>query len=111
MKIVIIGAGVAGLATGWRLAQSGAAVTVLERAQPGRGATWASAGMIAPVGEGSGTDVKFGRWSAGLWPDFAAQIEEQSRAIIGYRRSGALLVARDNAEATELAARAAGDQE
>ncbi|HEY5238988.1 MAG TPA: glycine oxidase ThiO [Rhizomicrobium sp.] len=113
MKIVIIGAGVAGLATGWRLAQSGADVTVLERAQPGRGATWASAGMIAPVGEGGGDgpDVEFGRWSAGLWPDFAAQIEEQSRTSIGYRRSGALLVARDNAEAVELAACAAGDQE
>ena len=47
MKIVIIGAGVAGLSIGWRLQQAGASVTVLERAQPGRGATWASAGMIA----------------------------------------------------------------
>ena len=39
MKIVIIGAGVAGLAIGWRLAESGQEVTVLERAQPGAGAT------------------------------------------------------------------------
>ena len=32
MKIVIIGAGVAGLGIGWRLLQQGASVTILERA-------------------------------------------------------------------------------
>jgi glycine oxidase len=111
MKIVIIGAGVAGLATGWRLAQSGVDVTVLERAQPGRGATWAAAGMIAPVGEGGGDAPEFGRWSAGLWPDFATQIEEQSGTAIGYSRSGALIVARDDVEATQLAARAQANAE
>jgi len=111
MKIVIIGAGVAGLATGWRLAQSGASVTVLERAQPGRGATWAAAGMIAPVGEGRGDAPEFGRWSAGLWPEFAAQIEEQSGTAIGYSRCGALLIARDGEEAEQLAARAQADAE
>ena len=51
MKIVIIGAGVAGLSMGWRLAQAGAEVTVLERSQPGRGRTWAAAGMIAVTAE------------------------------------------------------------
>ena len=47
MKVVIIGAGVAGLSIGWRLAQAGQEVTVLERAQPGGGASWAAAGMLA----------------------------------------------------------------
>ena len=51
MRVVIIGAGVAGLAIGWRLMQKGASVTVLDRAQPGRGATWAAAGMIAATME------------------------------------------------------------
>ena len=51
MKIVIIGAGVAGLAIGWRLAEAGQEVTVLERTQPGPGATWASAGMLAVTAE------------------------------------------------------------
>ena len=37
MKVVIIGAGVAGLAIGWRLAQAKADVTILERSQPGSG--------------------------------------------------------------------------
>jgi glycine oxidase len=43
MKILIIGAGVAGLSIAWRLAQAGAEVEVLERGLAGRGATWASA--------------------------------------------------------------------
>ena len=52
MRIVIIGAGVAGLSIGWRLRQAGAEVTILERAQAAQGATWASAGMIAIAGAG-----------------------------------------------------------
>ena len=47
MKVVIIGAGVAGLSIGWRLLQAGAQVTILDRGQPGGGATWAAAGMLA----------------------------------------------------------------
>ena len=51
MKIVVIGAGVAGLAIGWRLAEAGQEVVVLARGQPGRGAAWASAGMLAVTAE------------------------------------------------------------
>ena len=51
MKVVIIGAGVAGLGIGWKLAEAGANVTILERAQAGSGATTASAGMIAAAAE------------------------------------------------------------
>lgn len=97
----------AGLATGWRLAQAGAEVIVLERAQAGRGATWASAGMISPAGENiSGADAAFGRWSSELWPGFAAELEEQSGVSIDYRRDGALLVATDPQAAAVLAKRA-----
>ncbi len=48
MKIVIAGAGVAGLAIGWSLAKAGASVEIVERGLAGHGATWASAGMLAP---------------------------------------------------------------
>ena len=51
MKILIAGAGVAGLAIGWRLASAGVEVEILERGLAGRGATWASAGMIAAGAE------------------------------------------------------------
>lgn len=108
MKVVIIGAGVAGLSIGWKLAQAGAEVLVLERAQVARGATWAAAGMIAPTAEtehGPQSESEFARWSASLWPKFAAEIEAASGRPIGYRRDGALIVATSEDEARELAAR------
>ena len=95
MKIVIIGAGAAGLATGWRLRQAGHSVTVLERAQPGRAATWAAAGMIAvagEIGESSGAEAEFARHSRWLWPEFAKELEVASGLDIGYLQSGALMV-------------------
>ena len=98
MKIVVIGAGIAGLAIAWRLAQAGQDVTVLERAQPGGGATWASAGMLAVTAEllNSGPEeVSFAHYSNGLWPDFAKEIEAESGRSIGFRTEGALLLAED----------------
>ena len=41
--IAIIGGGVCGLGIGWRLAQAGRPVTVIERAQAGLGTSWAAA--------------------------------------------------------------------
>ncbi|HEY2035242.1 MAG TPA: glycine oxidase ThiO [Rhizomicrobium sp.] len=106
MKTVIIGAGVAGLSIGWKLAQSGMDVLILERTQPARGATWAAAGMIAPTAEtahANADEIQFARWSAELWPTFAADIEAHSGRQIGYQRDGALIVARTEDEARELA--------
>ncbi|MFL6690028.1 MAG: glycine oxidase ThiO [Alphaproteobacteria bacterium] len=111
MKIIVIGAGVAGLSIGWRLAQGGARVTVLERAQPGRGATWASAGMIAAtaeIEEGDTPQARLARHAASLWPHFAREIEEVSGIDPGYRVDGTLIVARSPAEAASLERRAKG---
>ena len=107
MKVVIIGAGAAGLATGWRLRQAGAKVTVLERTQPALGATWAAAGMIAVAGEMGAAqtpEAEFGQHSSALWPDFAKELEAASGHRIGYRKSGALIVARTAADSAAFAA-------
>jgi glycine oxidase len=106
MKVVIIGAGVAGLSIGWKLLEGGAEVLILERAQPARAATWAAAGMIAPTAEtahANPDETQFARWSAELWPKFAAEIEEKSGRKIGYRRDGALIVAKSEDEARQIA--------
>ena len=98
MKIVIIGAGVAGLSIGWRLAQAGAEVTVLERSQPGSGATGAAAGMIAvtaEVADAHAAEIEFAHHSNALWPEFAEEIEAQSGCSLGFSRSGALILAED----------------
>ena len=49
--VVVVGAGVIGLACAWRAAERGLRVLVLERDRPGAGASNVAAGMLAPVGE------------------------------------------------------------
>ena len=95
--LVVIGGGAIGLATAWRAASAGLRVTLLDP-DPGHGASWAAAGMLAPV-----TEVHYGELpllalnlaSNGLWPSFAAELTELTGHDIGYRRTGTLMVARD----------------
>jgi glycine oxidase len=95
--VVVVGGGAIGLAAAWRAAQAGMAVTVVDDA-PGQGASWAAAGMLAPV-----TEVHYGERalldlnlaSAARWPSFAAELEEAGGRPVGYRPGGTLAVARD----------------
>src|SRR5919202_4169141 len=103
--VVVVGAGVIGLACAWRAAQRGLRVLVLERDEPGAGASGVAAGMLAPV-----TEAEFGEEAllalnlegAALWPAFAAELAERSGVDTGYRESGALVVAADRDDAEEL---------
>jgi len=102
---VVIGAGLIGLAAAWRAAQRGLSVLVLDRAsEPGAGASYAAAGMLAPVTEtdfGEERQLHVNLTARERWPAFAAELEERSGLPTGYRDSGALVVAadRDDAEA------------
>jgi len=105
MKVVIIGGGVAGLGIGWRLAQQRIETVVLERGQPGRGATWASAGMIAAphaAPETEDGEARLADEGARLWPSYAAEIEQASRRAIAYAVNGSLVVARTPEEEDQL---------
>ena len=106
-RVAIIGAGVCGLAIGWRLAQAGARVEVFDRGRAGRGATWASAGMLAAAAEaepGEERLLEITRWSQGLWPDFARELEAASGERVGYRDEGTLVVAPSRDDAARLRA-------
>src|SRR5215208_257093 len=102
---VVVGAGVIGLACAWRAAQRGLSVLVLERDEPGSGASGVAAGMLAPV-----TEAEFGEErllalnlaSAEMWPAFAAELAERSGLDTGYRASGALVAAVDRDDGEEL---------
>jgi glycine oxidase len=105
LDAVVIGAGVIGLAVGWRAAARGLRVAVVEREEPGAGASHVAAGMLAPVSEaqfGEGDLLELGLRSARGWPDFAAELQRASGADPGYRPCGTLLVARDSDEAEAL---------
>jgi glycine oxidase len=102
---VFVGGGVIGLACAWRAAQRGACVVVLERAEPGAGATGVAAGMLAPVGEltfGEPELLELTLAAARLYPDFVAELEAATGESTGYARQGALHVALDRDEAAQL---------
>jgi glycine oxidase len=102
---VIVGGGTIGLACAWRAARRGLRVRVLERDEPGAGATHVAAGMLAPVGEanwGEDAIVRMSTASAAQWPRFAEELRLDSGMESGYEPRGALHVALDRDEAEEL---------
>ena len=100
---MIIGAGVIGLGIAWRLAHAGCSVTVYDRAEAGRGASWAAAGMLAAAVEtepGEEELLVLTLASQRMWPSFARELEAVSGISVGYRDEGTIVVAltRDDAE-------------
>jgi glycine oxidase len=105
LDAVVVGGGVIGLSCAWRLARRGARVRVLEREEPGAGASSVAAGMLAPVGEATWGEQALTRLaleSAEAWPGFATDLAADADAPVGYRPLGALHVALDRDEAEVL---------
>ncbi|HTS12212.1 MAG TPA: glycine oxidase ThiO [Candidatus Limnocylindrales bacterium] len=78
--VAIVGGGLIGVASAFELAGKGLRVVVLDRQQPGREASWAAAGMLAPGPDASASKalVELGRESFELYPQFVEAIEEES---------------------------------
>jgi glycine oxidase len=94
---VVVGGGVIGASIAWRAAQRGLAIAMVDP-HPGRGASWAAAGMLAPV-----TEVHYGEEdllalnleSSATYRQFVAELSEASGRDPGYAECGTLTVARD----------------
>ncbi|HWI23090.1 MAG TPA: glycine oxidase ThiO [Baekduia sp.] len=103
--VAVVGAGVIGLAVALRARQAGMSVVVIDRDIPGRGTSWAAAGMIAPVSEADPAEPELLELllrSAALWPAFAAELKQLSGIDPEFRDCGTLLVARDRDGAEEI---------
>ena len=103
--VIVVGAGLIGLACAWELAGSGVSVTVFERDEPGCGATRVAAGMLAPIGEldfGEPDLLALNLRSRRLYREFTGEVERATGLDTGYRHTGALHVALDRDEAGEL---------
>jgi glycine oxidase len=86
-----------GMSIAWGAAERGMKVALCDPT-PGRGATWAAAGMLAPVTEahiGEEELVRLNLASAALWPSFAASLEQASGSPVGYEQCGTMVVAVD----------------
>lgn len=102
--VVVIGGGVIGLGIAWRCVQRGLQVTVVDPA-PGSGASSAAAGMLAPATElhyGEQALLQLNLDSARRYPEFAAELAAASGQDVGYRASGALVAAWDDADLASL---------
>ena len=95
--VVVVGAGLVGLAVAWRSASAGLSVVVVDPA-PGGGASQAAAGMLAPVAEVAyGEERLLGLCRASLdrYPAFVEEVERASGRQVGLRTAGTVVVGFD----------------
>jgi glycine oxidase len=91
---VVAGGGLIGASIAFELAQAGLHVGVFDAREPGREASWASAGIISPAPEGPAMIplVALSKTSAAIYPKFIKAVEEASGQNVEYRRDGAMEV-------------------
>jgi glycine oxidase len=104
VKVVVIGAGIVGVAVADALAQRGAGVTVFEMRSPGRGASQASAGMLAPYTEAHDHPelLTLGVRSLALFDDLIEGLRADTGHQVEYARHGSLEVCFDDEGAARL---------
>lgn len=104
MDVVIIGAGIVGLATAREAARAGMSVTVIDPT-PTHGASFAAAGMIAPLTEYHIGDERLTPLlveAARVWPEYARSIADESGLPSGYVDHGTVVVGHDADDKAEL---------
>jgi glycine oxidase len=102
---LIVGGGIVGLGIGWRLAQRGEPVTVLERGEAGKEASSASAGLLAPATEvhyQEDTNLALGLESIGMYGEFVSELEGFTGEAVDYQTEGAIAIAMTADEAADL---------
>jgi glycine oxidase len=101
---VVAGGGLIGACIALELAEAGLKVGLYDAREPGREASWASAGMISPAPESPGTIpfVPISLASVALYPKFIEKVEALSGMDAGYRKDGAVDVLLDGNIEEEL---------
>ena len=103
--VVVVGGGVIGLGVAWRAASAGLETVVVDP-RPRMGASWAAAGMLAPVTEvvyGEEPLLRLNLRAADRWPSFAAELTAATGHDLGFHTSGTLLIALDADDNAALA--------
>lgn len=100
--VAVIGGGVVGHGIAWEARRSGRSVVLIDEA-PGSGASWAAAGMLAPVSELHYQEeglLELMLDSSARWPEFAATLTAGVDA--GYLTTPTLAVGADPADRRAL---------
>ena len=102
--VAVIGGGVIGHCIAWEARLSGRSVVVIDD-HPGSGASWAAAGMLAPVSELHYQEedlLELMLESSHLWPAFAAGLGGAGADDFGYLTTPTLAVGADAADRRAL---------
>lgn len=104
VDVAVIGAGIIGLGIAWTAARSGRTVAVIDP-EPAQGATYAAAGMLAPVSELHYQEealLELMLASAALYPAFVGSLGAEA-VDTGYLTTRTLVVGADAADRASLA--------
>ena len=99
-RALVVGGGVIGLTSAFQLARHGWRVTLLDP-KPGRGATWAAAGMIAPIAEigpGEESNYELQRGAVDAWRLFAKELRDVTNKELAIVETGTLLLGWDGSD-------------
>jgi glycine oxidase len=104
--VLVVGGGLIGLSVAFELAQRGATVRVYDRGEPGHGASWAGAGMLAPYAERIADDAFLALCQASLaqYPDFVRRVVDASGVHVELPLDGIVEAAFDAQRLNELTA-------
>src|ERR1700739_1038145 len=96
--VIVIGGGLIGLAIANELASRGATVRVFDLGEPGHGASWAGAGMLAPYAERIDDEAMLALCQRSLrrYPDFVRGLEDETDIDVELRLDGIVEAAFDN---------------
>ena len=102
--VLIAGGGVVGLAIARELALSGLKVTLLDRQNFGREASWAGAGILPPTVPTPPDDLlnRLTTATHALWPRLAADLLETTGIDNGFRTCGGITLPGDAVDVAEL---------
>ncbi|WP_110669114.1 glycine oxidase ThiO [Salinicola halophilus] len=98
---LIVGGGVIGMMTALQLGDAGHSVTLIERGECGREASWAGGGIVSPLYPWRyGRAVSaLSRWSEGRYPELAGRLLEETGIDPEYRQKGLLYLRVDDVDA------------
>ncbi|MBM7691078.1 D-amino-acid dehydrogenase [Peribacillus deserti] len=107
MKYIVVGAGIMGASTAYRLAKEGANVTVIDRKDKGQ-ATDAAAGIVCPWLSQRRNQAwyQLAKGGAGYYPSLIAELIEDGEKDTGYSKVGAISIHTEDAKLIAMEERA-----